>query len=59
MFKHKSPDSLILKDNKIIHNFLAQIYFIKKGYVVVAKHWHDFLFLCNKNEFLEAENWKS
>jgi len=30
MFKHKLPGRLILKNNKIIHNFLAQLYFIKK-----------------------------
>jgi len=51
MFQRKSPDSSILKDYKIIHNLLAQLYFIKKKKVmgVVASHLYDFLFICDKH----------
>jgi len=56
MFKRNSPNSLILKDDQIIRNFLAQLYFIKTLWGLLQIIYMILFFLCDKNEFLKAEN---
>jgi hypothetical protein len=52
MFKHNCPNSLILKDDKIICNFFSATVLYQKVMGVVANHLYDFIFLfffCVKN----------